>query len=95
MSFYIFIPSPSVIDREGIFLYIRLDLSVKIVLKSLKHLVVSKKMTTFAVEIKNILGDNLKTIQLWHELSICIKRMVRDTIFQTILISTKMVASRA
>jgi hypothetical protein len=84
-----------VIDREGIFLYIRLDLSVKIVLKSLKHLVVSKKMTTFAVEIKNILGDNLKTIQLWHELSICIKRMVRDTIFQTILISTKMVASRA
>lgn len=64
-------------------------------LKSLKHLVISDNIRTFAVEIKNNLGDNLKTIQLWQELNICTKRMVRDTISPTIQISTKMVASKA
>lgn len=73
----------------------QLGLSVNIMLKSLKHLVISDNIRTFAVEIKNNLGDNFKTIQLWQELNICTKRMVRDTISPTIQISTKMVASKA
>jgi hypothetical protein len=35
-------------------------------LKSLKHLVISDNIRTFAVEIKNNLGDNLILIQLWE-----------------------------
>lgn len=37
---------------------------VKKVLKSLKHLVVTNKMITFATETHNSVGDNLKQFQL-------------------------------